>query len=341
MTLPVIFGLAGPELTPDERAFFRDANPAGYILFGRNIETPAQLRALTDALRALRGDDQLPILIDQEGGRVARLGAPHWREWPAAAMLAQGAAMSSEVVESRAAERVRLNYEALGLELAAMGVSVTCAPVLDVPQADAHDIIGDRAFGDSPEQVATLGRACLEGLEMAGIAGVIKHIPGHGRALSDSHESLPRVAADVASLAVDCGPFSELSDATMGMAAHVVYEAWDAEHCASVSARVIEEQIRGRIGFDGLLMSDDLDMKALSGDLPSRAVAVLEAGCDIALNCWGRFDDMTAIAEAVPTITGVAHQRLLRARSTLRIAQDSAALAARMAAVIARRDALH
>ena len=341
MTLPVIFGLAGPELTPDERAFFRDANPAGYILFGRNIETPAQLRALTDALRALRGDDQLPILIDQEGGRVARLGAPHWQDWPAAAVVARGATMSEEVAESQAAERVRLNYEALGLELAAMGVTVTCAPVLDVPQADAHDIIGDRAFGETPEHVATLGRACLDGLALAGIAGVIKHIPGHGRALSDSHESLPRVAADAASLAADCQPFSELSDATMAMTAHVVYEAWDAEYCASVSARVIKEQIRGCIGFDGLLMSDDLDMKALSGDLPSRAVAVLEAGCDIALNCWGRFDDMTAIAEVVPTITEVAQERLLRARSTLQVAQDSVALAARMAALIARRDALY
>ena len=234
-----------------------------------------------------------------------------------------------------------MNYEALGLELAAMGVTVTCAPVLDVPQADAHDIIGDRAFGETPEQVATLGRACMDGLALAGIAGVIKHIPGHGRALSDSHESLPRVAADAASLAADCQPFSELSDATMAMTAHVVYEAWDAEYCASVSARVIEKQIRGRIGFDGLLMSDDLDMKALSGDLPSRAVAVLEAGCDIALNCWGRFDDMTAIAEAVPTITDVAQERLLRARSTLHVAQDSVALAARMAALIARRDALY
>ena len=341
MTLPVIFGLAGPVLSPDEQAFFRDANPAGYILFARNIETPAQLRALTDALRDLRGDDQLPILIDQEGGRVARLGAPHWRDWPAAATLAHGADGYSGVVESKVAERVRLNYEALGLELAAAGVTVTCAPVLDVPQADAHDIIGDRAFGNTPDQVAALGRACLEGLAMAGIAGVIKHIPGHGRALSDSHESLPRVEADSASLTVDCLPFSELSDATMAMTAHVVYEAWDMEHCASVSARVIEGQIRGRIGFDGLLMSDDLDMKALSGDLPSRAVAVLEAGCDIALNCWGRFDDMTAIANAVPAMTDVAERRLLRARSTLRIAQNSVALAARLAALIARRDALY
>lgn len=341
MTLPVIFGLAGPVLSPDEQAFFRDANPAGYILFARNIETPAQLRALTDALRALRGDDQLPILIDQEGGRVARLGAPHWRDWPAAATLAQGADGYSGVVGSKVAERVRLNYEALGLELLAAGVTVTCAPVLDVPQADAHDIIGDRAFGNTPDQVAALGRACLEGLAMAGIAGVIKHIPGHGRALSDSHESLPRVAADATSLAVDCQPFCELSDATMAMTAHVVYEAWDMEHCASVSARIIERQIRGCIGFDGLLMSDDLDMKALSGDLPSRAVAVLEAGCDIALNCWGRFDDMTAIANAVPAMTDVAERRLLRARSTLRTAQNSVALAARLAALIARREALY
>ena len=336
--LPVIFGLCGPRLTADEQAFFKDANPAGYILFARNIESPEQLRALTDSLRDLAGRDDLPILIDQEGGRIARLGPPHWRAWPAAAALAGLSASPADL--DRAIERVQCNYEALGLELAAMGINVTCAPVLDVPQPDAHDIIGDRAFAQTPEMVAQLGRACLAGLQLAGVAGVIKHIPGHGRALSDSHESLPRVAASEPELAVDCAPFTELADASMAMTAHVIYEAWDAEHCASVSATVIQEQIRQHIGFEGLLISDDLDMKALSGDIPARASAVLTAGCDIALNCWGRLDDMKGIAGQVPAMTAEATERLARACGPLRVAQPSAALNARIDELLARRESL-
>ena len=336
--LPVIFGLSGPCLTADEQAFFKDANPAGYILFARNIEHPEQLRALTDSLRNLAGRDDLPILIDQEGGRIARLGPPHWRKWPAAAALAGTSESLADL--NRAIERVQCNYEALGLELAAMGINVTCAPVLDVPQPDAHDIIGDRAFAQSPEIVAKLGRACLAGLELAGVAGVIKHIPGHGRALSDSHESPPRVAASERELAVDLAPFTALNDASMAMTAHVIYEAWDTEHCASVSATVIQEHIRQHIGFDGLLISDDLDMKALSGDIPARAAAVLAAGCDIALNCWGRLDDMTGIAEQVPAMTAEATERLARACAPLRVAQPSSALNARIDELVARRDSL-
>ena len=221
-----------------------------------------------------------------------------------------------------------------------MGINVTCAPVLDVPQPDAHDIIGDRAFARAPEIVAQLGRACLAGLQLAGVAGVIKHIPGHGRALSDSHESLPRVAVSERELAADCAPFTELADASMAMTAHVIYEAWDAEHCASVSATVIQEQIRQRIGFDGLLISDDLDMKALSGDIPARASAVLAAGCDIALNCWGRLDDMKGIAEQVPAMTAEATERLARACAPLRVAQPSSALNARIDELLARRESL-
>ena len=335
--IPVIFGLSGPTLTANEAALFRASEPAGFILFARNIEHPAQLRALTDSLRDLTGREQLPILIDQEGGRVARLGPPHWRSWPSAAALTGPATESSLL---RTAERVICNYEALGLELAAAGVTVTCAPVLDLPQPDAHDVIGDRAFGSAVDSVVALGRACLEGLQLAGIAGVIKHIPGHGRARNDSHESLPRVDAAASVLALDCAPFKALSDSSMAMTAHVVYEAWDRDACASVSKRVIQEQIRGQIGFDGLLISDDLDMKALSGDIPSRAVAVLEAGCDIALNCWGRLDDMLAIAERVPAMTSDASDRLARACSPLGVVPDSQALSARMAALIARRDAL-
>jgi beta-N-acetylhexosaminidase len=177
-------------------------------------------------------------------------------------------------------------------------------------------------------------------LQVAGVAGVIKHIPGHGRALSDSHESLPRVTASESDLAADCAPFVALADATMAMTAHVIYEAWDLAHCASVSARVIAEQIRGRMGFDGLLISDDLDMKALSGDIPARAAAVLAAGCDIALNCWGRFDDMKGIAEKVPAMTAEATERLARACAPLRVAQTSSALDARIDALVARRESL-
>ena len=336
--LPVIFGLSGLCLTADEQAFFKDANPAGYILFARNIDNPQQLRAFTDSLRDLAGRGELPILIDQEGGRISRLGPPHWREWPAAAALAGLSESSTDL--DRAIERVQCNYEALGLELAAMGINVTCAPVLDVPQPDAHDIIGDRAFARAPEIVAKLGRACLAGLQLAGVSGVIKHIPGHGRALSDSHESLPRVAAGDSELAADLEPFTALNDASMAMTAHVTYEAWDTEHCASVSTTVIQEQIRQRIGFDGLLISDDLDMKALSGDIPARAAAVLTAGCDIALNCWGRLDDMTGIAEQVPAMTAEATERLARACAPLHVAQTSSALNARIDELVARRESL-
>ncbi|MEL0162674.1 MAG: beta-N-acetylhexosaminidase [Halieaceae bacterium] len=332
--LPVIFGLSGTALTADERAFFQAAEPAGFILFARNVDHPAQLRALTDELRTLTGRDRLPILIDQEGGRITRLMPPHWRVWPSAAVLAQGQD------DARALERVRCNYEALGLELATMGINVTCAPVLDVPQPDAHDIIGDRAFATDPERAAAFGRACLDGLHLAGVEGVIKHIPGHGRAQSDSHESLPRVTASNDALQRDCQPFAALADAAMAMTAHVVYEAWDSEHCASVSPRVIGDQIRQHIGFEGLLISDDLDMKALAGDIPSRAVAVLTAGCDIALNCWGRLDDMQGIAEQVPAMTTEAARRLEVATQRCGIVTDSAALAARINALIARRDAL-
>ena len=338
--LPVIFGLSGPVLTAAERALFRDTDPVGFILFARNIEDPEQLRALTDSLRDLTGRAAMPILIDQEGGRVARLGPPHWRSWPAAQTLAGSADCSEPERLALAVERVRCNFEALALELAGMGITVTCAPVLDVPQPDAHGIIGDRAFGASPELVSILGRACLEGRELGGVAGVIKHLPGHGRALSDSHESLPRVSATAAELEQDFAPFKALSHASMAMTAHVVYDALDDVHCASVSPTVIETHIRQHIGFDGLLISDDLDMKALAGDIPSRAVAVLDAGCDIALNCWGKLEDMQGIAARVPPMTPQATTRLQAACAPLRIAENSAALQSRIDALLARRDAL-
>ena len=330
--IPIIFGLSGPVLTAEEAAFFREARPAGYILFARNIESPEQLRALTDSLRALDGREHCPILVDQEGGRVARLGPPHWRCWPSAASLASP--------PLGAAERVARQYEALGLELAAMGINVTCAPVLDVPTAGAHEVIGDRAFGSSADSVAELGRACLAGLHLAGIEGVIKHIPGHGRAQSDSHEALPRVVASAAELEQDLAPFVALADAAMAMTAHVMYEAWDSEYCASESSRIIHRQIRERIGFDGLLISDDLDMKALAGSIPERAASVLKAGCDIALNCWGRMDDMMGIAHAVGEISEQSRDRLERATRGLRTVSPGAALDARIDALLSCQKAL-
>lgn len=325
--IPIIFGLSGLALTAEEAAFFRESQPAGYILFARNIASPEQLRALTDSLRALDGREHCPILIDQEGGRVARLGPPHWRLWPSAASLASP--------PQGAVARVTRQYEALGLELASMGINVTCAPVLDVPTANAHDVIGDRAFGSSADSVAALGRACLTGLHLAGIEGVIKHIPGHGRAQSDSHEALPRVDASAEALEQDLAPFRALADAAMAMTAHVMYEVWDSECCASESSRIIRHQIRERIGFDGLLISDDLDMKALSGSIPERAVSVLKAGCDIALNCWGRMDDMVGIAHAVGEMSGQSRDRLDRATGHLRTVSPSVALDERIEALLA------
>ncbi len=291
--IPAIFGIQGHQLSQQEQGFFKETDPLGYILFGRNVDSRRQLRALTDALREISGRDDVPILIDQEGGRVARLSAPQWPGYPTAAALASAFAKQPELT----VEAVRLNYTALGLDLAEVGISVNCAPVLDVPQAGAHDVIGDRAFGNSADQVARLGQAALDGLADAGIVGVIKHIPGHGRAGADSHHQLPVVDADDAELAIDIGPFKALAHAPMAMTAHVLYRAWDATQCATLSSTIIQKVIRQRIGFDGLLMSDDLDMKALVGSVSELAAQSLAAGCDVALNCWGDMAVMVEIAQ--------------------------------------------
>lgn len=336
MMLPAIFGLSGLELTDDERQLFHSVNPLGFILFARNIKSPEQVRALTDSLRALLGRDDLPILIDQEGGRVARLGEPHWRKWPPAEDFAR--AFARDATRARAA--TLCNYQALALDLAALGITVDCAPVLDVPEAGAHDIIGDRAFGDDPGVIAELGGAVLEGFGEAGVVGVIKHIPGHGRARADSHEALPRVDASLQALERDLAPFRALAGAPMAMTAHIVYEAWDSEHCATLSRRIIRDVIRGQIGFDGLLMSDDLDMKALQGPIPQRAVAALNAGCDVALNCWGRIDDMRGMAQALAPASADCLRRLSVALSVLKNAVDVRDIAALQTELVARRDDL-
>lgn len=304
--IPVIFGLAGPELGVDERALFQKYPPAGYILFQRNCVDPDQIRALTAELKALAGRDDVPILIDQEGGRVARLKPPHWPEFPAARRFAELYARAPV----SALDAARFNARAIAETLRLLGITVDCLPVLDVPVEGAHDIIGDRAYGAEPTQVAALGRATLEGLRQGGVVGVVKHIPGHGRARADSHLELPVVEASAAELAQDLAPFTSLADAPMAMTAHVVYSALDADRCATVSPVVIERVIRGEIGFQGLLMSDDLGMKALAGSFADKARACLAAGCDVALHCSGDFAEMREIAEAVPAISAPARDRL-------------------------------
>ncbi|HEX7820828.1 MAG TPA: beta-N-acetylhexosaminidase [Sphingobium sp.] len=334
---PVIFGLSGETLTPGERAFFREADPAGYILFKRNIRDRDQVRALTDALRALAGRDNLLIMIDQEGGRVARMQPPVWPEFPSAEPFDRlyATAPSSAIAAARA------NARAIAATLREVGVNVDALPLLDLRLEGQSAIIGDRSLGGDPMQVAALGRAVIEGLRAGGVVGIVKHMPGHGRALVDSHLSLPTVTASAEQLEADIAPFRTLAHAPMGMTAHIVYTAWDAERPASLSPIVIGDVIRGRIGFDGLLMSDDLDMKALSGQegggsIADLAAGVVAAGCDLALNCWARMDEMVAIADVLPQIGVAGRARLDRAMATVAGGADDA----RLDSVLATRDAL-
>jgi beta-N-acetylhexosaminidase len=329
---PVIFGTSGLTLTADESAFFREANPAGYILFKRNTETRDQVRALTDSLRALHGRDDLPILIDQEGGRVQRMGPPEWPAFP------PGAAFGKlyETAPMSAIEAARANAEALALMLAEVGINVDCLPLLDVHQPETHPAIGDRAYGSDPMWVAALGRATIDGLRAGGVVGVVKHMPGQGRAVVDSHHDLPVVSADAATLEVDLAPFRGLNDAPMGMTGHIIFEAWDKERPSTLSPTIIADVIRGHIGFDGLLMSDDLDMNALKGDVSDRAAGCVAAGCDLALNCWGRMDEMIRIADKLPTITARAAERLAAAMATISPPNS----VDKIEALIAKRDAL-
>jgi len=329
--LQAIFGLSGPTLTDDERALFRAADPAGFILFARNCADPVQLGALTDALREVSGRADVPILIDQEGGRVTRMKPPHWPDFPAQWRFAELYAKAP----ISAIEAARVNAEAIAVTLVAAGINVDCLPLLDVRQEGAHDVIGDRALGAEPMQVAALGRAVLDGLAAGGCAGIVKHVPGHGRAAADSHKELPVVTADAGALAIDIAPFRALKDAPMAMTAHVLYPAWDANRPASVSPTIIEEVIRGEIGFAGLLMSDDLAMEALDGSPAERARAVIDAGCDLALHCSGLLAEMEAIAEALGALEGEGLARLERA-----MAGTGKASAKTYEDMAAKRDAL-
>jgi beta-N-acetylhexosaminidase len=313
-----IYGFAGLELTADERAFFRDSDPVGFILFKRNCDNHEQLLRLTDSLRDLSGRDDVPILIDQEGGRVARLKPPEWPAFPPAERFSR----LYQLAPSSAIEAARSNARALALMLRSVGVNVDALPLLDVRQEGASDIIGDRALGSEPMQVAALGRAVLDGLASAGVVGIVKHMPGHGRALVDSHHELPVVSASGEELEADLEPFERLSSAPMGMMAHVVYTAWDSDHPASQSAVVIEHIIRQRIGFDGFLMSDDSNMNALTGSQAERALACVAAGCDVALPCNGVLTDNIAIAARLPELSGAGAERLSRAMAGTRLELD-------------------
>lgn len=329
---PAIFGLSGLVLSADERAFFREADPAGYIIFGRNVENRAQLRALTDQLRAIHGREKLLITIDQEGGRVQRMKPPVWPAYPA------GAAFDRlyDLAPASAIEAARANAEALGMDLAEVGITCTHAPVLDVRQHGAHDVIGDRAYGYEPLRVAAIGRAVLDGLARAGVAGTIKHMPGHGRTHCDTHKAMPTVTECEADLEADLAPFRTLNDAPTGMTGHLKFTAWDADNPATQSPTIIQEIIRGKIGFDGLLMTDDLDMEALTGTIPERAAKSVAAGCDLALNCWAKPEDMTGICEMLPALSAKGAERLERALVVTRL--DGAS--GDHAELIAKRDAL-
>lgn len=327
---PAIFGLSGLSLTSNERDFFRDADPAGYILFGRNVENREQLRALTDDLRALHGRDRLLISIDQEGGRVARMKPPHWLAFPPGEVFAK----LWDIAPASAIEAARANAHALAMDLAEVGITVDYLPLLDVRQPGAHDVIGDRALGAEPMQVAALGRAVLDGLAGGGVAGCVKHIPGHGRAMADSHKELPTVTASAEELELDMAPFHTLRDAAIGMTAHVRYTAWDAENPGTLSPFVVNQIIRGRIGFTGLLLTDDVDMQALDGTVPERAERAVAAGCDIVLNCWAKMDDQVGIASRLPAISAAAAERLDRALAV------RAAPAVAQAELLAKRDSL-
>ena len=310
----MILGAAGTTLSVEEKAFFAGEKPWGLILFSRNLREPAQIGDLVAEMRDCLGNEAAPVFIDQEGGRVQRLRPPLAGNYPPASALGALYQRDPEAGLRAAWLMSRLIAD----DLARYGINADCLPALDVPVEGAHDVIGDRAYAHEPEAVAAIGRAASEGLLAGGVFPVIKHIPGHGRALADSHHALPRVDTARAELSArDFFPFRELADMPMAMTAHVVYSAIDDENPATTSARVIAEIIRGEIGFDGLLMSDDLSMKALSGDFAHRAEASLAAGCDVVLHCNGAMEEMRAIAAAAPPLAGRALERADRARALL------------------------
>lgn len=316
MTRALILGCSGTRLTKRETAFFRDVRPWGFILFKRNIGTPDEVRALTDALRDTVGRADAPILIDQEGGRVQRMGPPHWPKYPAGARFSR--------LNGSGASMAWLGARLMAHDLSSVGINVDCAPMLDVPVEDTDAIIGDRAYAGEADSVARLGRAVAEGLMAGGVLPVIKHIPGHGRATCDSHHNLPVVDTDLPTLAAtDFRPFQSLADMPMAMSAHLVFSAIDPRRPATQSRTVIETIIRGAIGFDGLLMSDDLSMRALKGSYRQRAERAFAAGIDVALHCNGLMRQMRGVVEAAPDLQGSALRRAEAALSRIAEGSDS------------------
>lgn len=334
MRTALITGLSGKQLTDDEASFLRATRPCGIILFSRNCESHPQIRALVSAAKEAIGAADLLVLIDQEGGRVQRLRPPLGRALPAAAAYAAIYADDPKAACRAAKSAARLVAE----DLASLGINTDCAPVLDVPIRGSHDIIGDRAYGTTPEQVAKIGRAVAEGFMGQGMLPVIKHIPGHGRAMEDSHYDLPVVTAPREELSrTDFAAFRLMADMPAAMTAHVVFTAIDDANPASTSGVVTRDIIRGEIGFDGFLMSDDLSMKALSGSIRSRAEAVIAAGSDVALHCNGDLSEMQQAAAGAGALDGRALERFLRAvsvteqRQTFNVAKAEADLAAVLA----------
>jgi beta-N-acetylhexosaminidase len=309
-----ISGCAGISLSDDERRFFAETRPCGLILFARNCQTQEQLRALIDSFKQAVESDEVLVLIDQEGGRVQRLRAPLWRTMPPASCYGSLYEIDPETAKRAAFAGARL----IAQELRDIGVNVNTLPVLDVPEKGAHKIIGDRAFSDDPDTVIALGRAVIDGCLAGGVLPVIKHVPGHGRAKADSHLSLPKIDVSAQDLeAVDFKPFHALRDAPLAMTAHVLLPAFDEQRPASTSPVIMGEVIRDRIGLTGLIMSDDLGMKALGGPFSERARDVIAAGCDVALHCSGNLAEMREVGGAVPPLEGLAAERYANARAML------------------------
>jgi beta-N-acetylhexosaminidase len=325
-TRAFITGVAGPELSAAERDFIRDKRPWGFILFKRNIETKPQVSTLVRQLRETLSDAQAPILVDQEGGRVQRFGPPHWPIYPPGAVFGSLYDMDRALGLSAA----RLSARLIAADLVETGVSVDCLPLADVPVDGADAVIGNRAYGTDPIKVAAIARAVTEGLEQGGILPVLKHIPGHGRATADTHFKLPVVDTPKAELErVDFAAFQPLADLPMAMTAHVVFSALDPAHPATTSATIIEQVIRGVIGFQGLLMSDDVSMNALAGSMAERTRAIVAAGCDMVLHCNGKLDEMREVAAETPELSGKALERAKMALASRKPPQPFDRLAAR------------
>jgi beta-N-acetylhexosaminidase len=333
-----ITGVSGFTLTADERDFMRAEGPWGFILFKRNIDTPAQVSALITKLRESIGEPDAPVLIDQEGGRVQRFGPPHWPVYPPGAVFGT----LFDIDRKLGLTAARLSARLMAADLIDLGVTVNCLPLADVPIAAADAVIGNRAYGTEPGKVAAIARAVTEGLEQGGVLPVLKHIPGHGRATADTHFKLPVVDTPQAELErTDFAAFQPLADLPMAMTAHVVFSALDAAQPATTSATIIEQVIRGSIGFQGLLMSDDVSMNALAGSIAERTRAIVSAGCDMVLHCNGDLDEMREVARETPVLSGRALERAKRALASRKPPQpfDRAAARAELDELVGRAEA--